>query len=138
MEQQRRVVLLVGTDCGVPEREAEFIEWYSQVHDPFMVERGAARATCYRQLRQMPGQSGRDAPSISPRFLGLYEFESREAFDKWRENGLPLGNDERGRSWPPGESFLRWAAAFELVGEVTPESLQQAISEGRYAPRLTV
>ncbi len=69
-------VMEIGTNCGDPAREAEYNEWYNNIHLPDVMETpGFVRATRYENTETAEGQA---------KFIALYEIETDdlEAFQK--------------------------------------------------------
>ncbi|MBI4296622.1 MAG: hypothetical protein HY667_05855 [Chloroflexi bacterium] len=102
-------IYLVATNCADPSREKEFNDWYSNTHQPDLVQRtpGMVRAARYELARVMPpGKTGSGMPKFAdgpkasevPKFLAVYEFESDDidqALADCRTVSLHLGDEGR-------------------------------------------
>jgi len=72
--ESKPVILIRGTQCP-PEVEERFDTWYSEKHVPDVLKfKGIKRATRYKIIG---GDKG------CPKFLVIYEFESRQAFEEY-------------------------------------------------------
>ncbi|MBI4267190.1 MAG: hypothetical protein HY662_00210 [Chloroflexi bacterium] len=68
--------VLVGTNCADPTREAEYNDWYDNIHLPDVLETpGYVRATRYVNTEPSEGQA---------KFLAIYEIEADD-IDKVRK-----------------------------------------------------
>lgn len=72
--QEKKFLRLVGINCP-PELDAEFNQWYNNVHLPMLMKfpgiKKATRAVIDKPLGDLP------------QYLAIYEFDSREDFEEW-------------------------------------------------------
>ncbi len=80
-------IYMVATNCDDPSRESEYNEWYSNVHQPDLVQRipSFVKATRFELARVVPPVESRPGmpkfaagPNASdvPKYLAIYEFEA--------------------------------------------------------------
>ena len=95
--QKKPVLMIRGTECGKPDREEEFNDWYNNVHAPMLFNTShIKRAARYERV-------GDD--ETYPKYLAVYEFESEEALNEYRKD-------------PSREAILQDAAAKTEAGEL--------------------
>lgn len=74
-----RYILEVGTNCKDPAREAEYSDWYNNIHLPDILETpGYVGATRYEN--QQPGEG-------QAKFIALYEIETDDLDAFMKANG---------------------------------------------------
>lgn len=103
----KAVIHVVGTVCP-PEMEKKFDAWYSERHVPDLLKfKGLKKVTRYKILR--PNED-------YPKFLTIYEFESREQFEAY------FTSPERAaaaKDWQKIQKELsasqKWAVQFEQI-----------------------
>jgi antibiotic biosynthesis monooxygenase (ABM) superfamily enzyme len=101
------IMNLVASECR-PEEEKRFNKWYNEVHIPLLFKyQGMKKVTRYKRLSEQKEH---------PTYLALYEFESKEALDKFS------GSPERGvafkemqESWKNGGFEITWAVPYESL-----------------------
>ena len=72
--ESKPVIMIRGTQCP-PEMEEKFDTWYSEKHVPDVLKfKGVKKATRYKII-------GNDKEC--PKFLAIYEFESRQAVEEY-------------------------------------------------------
>jgi hypothetical protein len=99
------VLTIVGTEC-VPGNEARFNKWYNEVHVPMLFKyKGIKKVTRYELSGEAPGQC---------RFLALYEFENKKAFEGFRNSKeFAEAMKEMQGTWKGGGFDLKWTAVYE-------------------------
>ena len=99
---------IIGCCCR-PEDEERFNRWYDEVHVPMLMKfRGVKKASRYRST---------DDNDKSPRYLAVYEFDSKEDLDAFANSPeAAAARDERKISWPnPDSGQVTWAARYEEI-----------------------
>ena len=75
---QSPVILIVGTTCTEPGKDAEFNRWYNDVHIPEVLKvPGMISATRYENM---------EPDKDSPCFLAIWELEDEEAVKKFKDH----------------------------------------------------
>lgn len=98
---------IIASECRI-EDEGKFNKWYNEVHIPLLFKyQGIKRAGRYRQL---------DDNKEHPKYLALYEFESKEAMDAFESSpefaAAMKDMDETGEN----SGFeLKWVVAYEPI-----------------------
>ncbi len=107
---KQRVILVVGTNPP-PGKEAEFNEWYDNVHVPMLLKApGMVRATRY----QLVGEGDE-----YPRYLAIYELEDEAAMAKFAQSPeAAAAHQQRREQWAGGPDFsISWRANYQVLSE---------------------
>ena len=101
------VIHVVGTECP-PEMEEKFDRWYSERHVPDLLKfKGLKKVTRYKILR--PNEE-------YPKFLTVYEFESREQFEAYFVSPERSAAAEDWRNIQQKlKASQKWAVQFETI-----------------------
>ena len=103
------VIHMVGSDCGKPEKEKEFNEWYNNRHVPMMLKSPyVKRAARYERI----GDN-----KEFPEYLAIYEMESDEALDMflkspYRQNELLQDSGAKAKA---GDFVRRWLVDYKQI-----------------------
>jgi uncharacterized protein (TIGR02118 family) len=105
---EKPIINIVTTEC-LPQDEARFNRWYNEVHIPMLMKcpgvKGAAR------YKVTGGNSHK------PRFIAVYYFDSRQAFENYKNSPqFAAAIEEMNQSWPQG---------IEIVSRVQHELIQE-------------
>ena len=101
------VIMIVGTQCP-PEVEERFNTWYNEKHIPEVLKfKGIKRATRYKI-------AGGD--ETCPKFLAVYEFESRQALEEYGTGPVraAAGEDWLRISKETGAEMI-WRVQYEAI-----------------------
>jgi hypothetical protein len=110
MENTKRILFVVGTDCPDSNREDEFNKWYNEVHIPDIKALGGKRIPrAWRYKNRIP-RAGQ------PQYIAMYEFDTDDidslldemdkGLEEWRQQGRLLDYVN-----------LHFAAVYESIGE---------------------
>ncbi len=106
--QKKPVLLIRGTDCGKPDRESDFNDWYNNVHVPMLFNTPyVERVARYERL-------GDD--ETFPKYLAVYEFKSEEALNKYRKDPVreKIIQDSVAKT-EAGELIIRWRVDYKEI-----------------------
>ena len=107
MMEEKSVINLRGSDCS-PELEEEFNKWYRDVHIPMLMESGEIKHI--KRYRRM------SADEKYPKFLVIYQFENREAFERYEASpALAAAVEDVKNRWRDGGYESRWRVQYELM-----------------------
>jgi hypothetical protein len=103
------LVNMGGVDCP-PEMEAEFNRWYDEVHIPMLLESGEIKKVT--RLQRVGNEAN------YPKFLVIYEFEDRQAFERYEKSQAKTrAMAEMKLSWPRGGPVQRrWRVQYDVIG----------------------
>ena len=95
-----------------PQAEKKFNQWYNETHVPMLMKcKTLKKATRYKRVTP---------DDKYPNYLIIYEFDSREGFERYDKGPeLAAAIKETGESWP-GKGMergfdLEWRVEFELL-----------------------
>jgi hypothetical protein len=71
-----RVVNIIMTECDA-DKEAAFDIWYSGTHVPMLFK--------YKGMKKVTRYKVSEANAVKPKFIAVYEFESKEALEKMND-----------------------------------------------------
>lgn len=75
---QSPVILIAGTTCSEPGKEAEFARWYKEVHLPEVLKvQGVLGASFFETM---------DPDKDSPCFLAIWELENEQAAARFKNH----------------------------------------------------
>lgn len=107
---KKLILHVVASDCGKPEKEKEFNDWYTNQHAPMLLKsphvKGAARYERVGDEKEYP------------QYLAIYEFESEEALDAYIKS--PYRNEvlqDSGAKAKAGEFIRRWIVDYRLISK---------------------
>jgi hypothetical protein len=105
--KQGIVINIRGSDCS-PEWVDEFNEWYCNMHVPMLMKSGdVEKVTRYRKI-------GDDEDY--PRYLVIYEFEDRQAFERYEASpALAAAKEDANNRWPAGSYQPKWRVQYEAI-----------------------
>ena len=109
-----KVINVGGVDCP-PEIEEKFDQWYEEIHIPMLLKTGEfKRVTRFKRIGEDPNY---------PKFLMIYEFEDRQAFERYEKHpAMAEAILEMKHSWPKGGPVQRkWRVQYEVVGMTEKE-----------------
>jgi antibiotic biosynthesis monooxygenase (ABM) superfamily enzyme len=102
-----KFTLMVANQPG-PGKEAEYNQWYNEVHVPMMFAfKGMKKAARYHLLGDSPDSS---------RYISIYEFDTEEdlkAFPRSAEFAAAIKDFDS--KWKDGGFERKWGASYELV-----------------------
>jgi uncharacterized protein (TIGR02118 family) len=101
------ILQVIAMDCS-PEKEEKFNKWYTESHVPLILKCGGVKeAARYKRI----GEN-----EEFPKYLALYEYESKEAMDAERNapEFAAVGEDVR-KAWPNGLPPPKWVVQYELI-----------------------
>ena len=112
------VINIIGVQCP-PDAEARFDKWYNEKHIPDMLKsREVIRVTRYK----IASATGADrwqitgAESGYPKYIAIYEFKDREAFEAWdRDPELRPGREEAKAVTQETGAELFWRVQYEAI-----------------------
>lgn len=104
----RKVIMIRGTECGRPESEREFNEWYNNIHAPMLFDTGyIEKVARYERV-------GDDADY--PKYLVVYEFESQEALDSYRiDRSREMILKDSAQKVESGELVVKWRVDYKEI-----------------------
>ncbi len=103
------VIMILGTEPP-PGLEEEWNQWYTEKHVPDVLKfKGARKATRYKISKEMEGQY--------PRYLAVYEFESKEALDEYMTTSPEhfAALDDWNDNWAPKGAEIKWRIYYEPI-----------------------
>ena len=105
--EKKHVLHIAASECR-PDVEEKFNKWYNEVHIPSVMKyKGCVRAARYRRL---------DEKTEWPKYLALYEYESKEAADGFESSPeFAAGWEELQETWKDGGLDLKWMMAYEQI-----------------------
>lgn len=123
--ETKPAILITGTQVS-PEIEEEVSRWYDEVHKPRLLKSGVRRANRYRLISS-------DCKSY-PMYLGIYRFESQQAFDKWNSDPelFEALRKLRRKSFPDKAFDVIWYASYELSN--APRGMESSENRGEALP----
>jgi len=115
--ETERIIMVIGSDSP-PEVEEEWSEWYNREHTPDALKfKGIRKGVRYRlvdsaTLNVTPTPGGERVP----KYLAVYEFESREALKEWdtspeRQHCV----DEWTKKWSDKGPEIGWRLYYEPI-----------------------
>lgn len=106
-----KIIQIVASQ-STPEKEAEFNEWYTEIHVPmFLGYKGLKQASRYRRIGDGIGNEEQNA-----KFLAVYEFDTREAMEAFPDS--PEFADAIADFEANKERVgftMKWVASYELI-----------------------
>ena len=101
------IIHVVATECQ-PEVEEKFNKWYDEVHIPLLFKfKGMRQATRYQKLFETKGY---------PEYLTIYKFESKEAYQAYRDSPeLAYSTEEMNQAWKEGGFEVKWRVQYEPI-----------------------
>ncbi len=105
--ETKSVIHIVATQCQ-PEIEEKFNKWYDETHIPMLFKySGLKSATRYKLLSESEDY---------PKYLAVYEFESREAFKAYQTSPeLAEALEEMKETWKQNGYETKWRVQYELI-----------------------
>ena len=105
------VILLCGVEFhGSPEQEEKFNTWYTETHSPFVFKfEGVSRTTRYKLIHLV--RADREAP----KYLAIYEFEDKKAFEEWHANEFSATYAQRKEVYSDEVWEMQWGAVYEAI-----------------------
>ena len=105
------VILLCGVEFhGSLEQEKKFNAFYIKEHSPFVFKFKGVRRTARYKLIQLV-QSDRKAP----KYLAVYEFKNRQAFEEWQANEFSATLAHRKDVYSDEIWEMQWGAVYEAI-----------------------
>jgi uncharacterized protein (TIGR02118 family) len=110
MAKKARILNIVSTECA-PEVDAQFNKWYNEVHVPMLFKyKGMKKVTRFRMIEE------KDDKNKKPRYLAIYEYDSKEALDALAESPeFKAAIAEMQETWKGKMFDLKWAASYEPI-----------------------
>ena len=105
--EPKPVIMMVGTQCP-PAVEESFNTWYNEKHIPDVLKfKRIKRAARYKIMGDDEGY---------PKFLAIYEFESRQAFEEYETSPVrtAAGEDWLRISKETGAEMM-WRTKYEAI-----------------------
>ena len=105
--ETKPVIYLVATQCP-PEKEEKFNKWYNEVHIPLLLKfKGIKKVTRYK----ITGET-----EEYPKYLTIFDFESREAFEKYSTSPeRAASREEASETWKDGGYEIKWRVQYEVM-----------------------
>ena len=118
------VILLAGTDCD-PELDEQFNEWYNEDHIPKGLESEFLEGvTRYKMAFGTElTEDARSAAANYPKYLAVYEFKNKEAFDAWQKSDA-VAETRKGRRARWGKTDGSGLEGMEVKWKVVYEPLR--------------
>lgn len=128
--EEKRVILIVGTDCPNPDKEREFNEWYDgHVREVLKERPGVKRVTRYCATNYRV-----DGPEKAtyPKYLAFYEFDSEESLRQYdaHRTQLKQNGQYQQRTWKYEEQKTNQSPAPKLLKEKWRTSYTMITREG--------
>lgn len=104
------VIYLLGSNPP-PGREAEFNEWYDNVHIPMILKSpGMVRAARYELVGAGDG---------APKYLAIYELEDEAAIEKFtKSRERAAARKQRDEQWSKGPDYsVVWRAHYKVLSK---------------------
>ncbi|MFC1931373.1 EthD family reductase [Chloroflexota bacterium] len=97
----------VATECQ-PEAEEKFNKWYNEVHIPLLLKfKGIKKVTRYKIVEKSEEH---------PTYLAIYEFESRQAYEKYLKSPeLAAAREEMKETWKDGGFEVKWRVPYDTM-----------------------
>ena len=109
---------IIGIKCP-PEAEDKFDKWYDGKHIPDMLKSKELRRVTRYRVTDAAGTSPsgiRGSESQYPRFVTIYEFKNRQAFEAWdRDPELMPDREEANRVTKEVGGELLWRVQYEFM-----------------------
>jgi uncharacterized protein (TIGR02118 family) len=105
--ESKAIINIVASECH-PEEEERFNKWYNEVHVPLLFKyKGMKRVTRCRRF---------DENKERPKYLALYEFESKEAMDTFENSPeRAAAMEEMEETWKDEGLEIKWVAPYKLI-----------------------
>jgi len=103
--ETKPIIHVVATECR-SEVEEKFNKWYDDVHIPLLFKfKGMKEATRYKIMNETEEY---------PKYLTIYEFESKEAYQAYRTSPeLAASTEEMKETWKEGGFEVKWRVQYE-------------------------
>ncbi len=106
--ETRPIIHVVATQCR-PEDEEKFYTWYDEIHIPLLLKfKGLKKATRYKIIYETEKY---------PKYLAIYEFESRKAFEAYETSPelAAASKEESTETWKEGGYEMKWRVQYEPI-----------------------
>ncbi len=102
------VIYVVGSDCGKPEKEKEFNDWYNNQHAPMMF-----RSPFVKRVKRFE-RMGEDKDY--PKYIAIYEFENDKAMEAYFKSSYRNEVlEDSGAKIQSGDFVRRWRINYKQI-----------------------